>query len=172
LAENKSEVIAVRNINKQRVANINPLWTMYRHVSKFKVLKQTIVIEICRYLPSLKLKRWMYRHLLKMTVGEHTAFAYKVVPDIMYPEYIHIGQNSIVGYNTVLLTHEFLVDEFRTGKIYIGDNTMIGANVTVLPGVTIGSNVKVGAGCIVTKDIPNNALAYGNPLQIVNQRDK
>ena len=49
---------------------------------------------------------------------------------------------------------------------------MIGANVTVLPGVTIGSNVKVGAGCIVTKDIPNNALAYGNPLQIVNQRDK
>ena len=172
MAENKSEVIAVRNINKQRVANINPLWTMYRHVSKFKVLKQTIVIEICRYLPSLKLKRWMYRHLLKMTVGEHTAFAYKVVPDIMYPEYIHIGHNSIVGYNTVLLTHEFLVDEFRTGKIYIGNNTMIGANVTVLPGVTIGSNVKVGAGCIVTKDIPNNALAYGNPLQIVSQRDK
>jgi acetyltransferase-like isoleucine patch superfamily enzyme len=162
----------VRNINKQRVANINPLWTMYRHVSRFKVLKQTIVIELCRYLPSLKLKRWMYRHLLKMTVGEHTAFAYKVLPDIMYPEYICIGYNSIVGYNTVLLTHEFLVDEFRTGKIYIGNNTMIGANVTILPGVTIGSNVKVGAGCIVNKDIPNNVLAYGNPLQIVSQRDK
>lgn len=162
----------MRNINKQRVANINPLWTMYRHVSRFKVLKQTIVIELCRYLPSLKLKRWMYRHLLKMTVGEHTAFAYKVLPDIMYPEYICIGYNSIVGYNTVLLTHEFLVDEFRTGKIYIGNNTMIGANVTILPGVTIGSNVKVGAGCIVNKDIPNNVLAYGNPLQIVSQRDK
>lgn len=145
---------------------------MYRHVSRFKVLKQTIVIELCRYLPSLKLKRWMYRHLLKMTVGEHTAFAYKVLPDIMYPEYICIGYNSIVGYNTVLLTHEFLVDEFRTGKIYIGNNTMIGANVTILPGVTIGSNVKVGAGCIVNKDIPNNVLAYGNPLQIVSQRDK
>lgn len=162
----------MRNINKQRVANINPLWTMYRHVSRFKVLKQTIVIELCRYLPSLKLKRWMYRHLLKMTVGEHTAFAYKVLPDIMYPEYICIGYNSIVGFNTVLLTHEFLVDEFRTGKIYIGNNTMIGANVTILPGVTIGSNVKVGAGCIVNKDIPNNVLAYGNPLQIVSQRDK
>lgn len=88
MAENKSEVIVMRNVNKQRVANINPLWSMYRHVNRFKVLKQTIVIEICRYLPSLKLKRWMYRHLLKMTVGEHTAFAYKVVPDIMYPEYI------------------------------------------------------------------------------------
>lgn len=71
-----------------------------------------------------------------------------------------------------MLTHEFLVDEFRTGKICIGNNTMIGANVTILPGVTIGSNVKVGAGCIVTKDIPNHALAYGNPLQIVRQRDK
>lgn len=165
-------MIEVRNIKKQRVANTNPLWSMYRYVNKFKVIKQTIVIEICRYLPSLRLKRWLYSHLLKMTIGEHTAFAFKVVPDIMYPEYIHIGHNSIIGYNTVLLTHEFLVNEFRTGKIYIGDNTMIGANVTILPGVEIGSNVKVGAGSVITKDIPNNALAYGNPLQIVNQTDK
>lgn len=165
-------MIEVRNIKKQRVANINPLWSMYRHVDRFKILKQTIIIEISRYLPILKLKRWLYRHLLKMNIGEHTAFAFKVMPDIMYPEHIHIGHNSIIGYNTVLLTHEFLVDEFRIGKIYIGDNTMIGANVTILPGISIGSNVKVGAGSVVTKDIPDNALAYGNPIQIVNHTDK
>ena len=86
----------------------------------------------------------------------------KVVPDLLYPEYISIGENCVIGYNTTILTHEFLVDEFRTGRVQIGDNTLIGANVTILPGVSIGSNVKVGAGAVITKDIPDSALAYGN----------
>ena len=104
-----------------------------------------------------------------MKVGANTAFAYKVIPDILYPEYITIGKNCVVGYNTTILTHEFLVDEFRTGKVIIGNDTLIGANCTILPGVVIGSNVKVGAGAVVSKDIPDNAFAYGNPLHIVKQ---
>lgn len=141
---------------------------MYRYVRFVKIFKQTMIIEICRYLPIVKLKHWIYRKFLKMNIGAETAFAFKVVPDLLYPEYITIGKNCVIGYNTTILTHEFLVDEFKTGPVHIGDNTLIGANVTILPGVTIGNNVKIGAGSVVSKDIPDNTLAYGNPIQIKN----
>ncbi|MDG0843043.1 acyltransferase [Staphylococcus equorum] len=156
----------MRNLKKVKVKGNNPLWHMYRYVRYFKIFKQTIIIEICRYLPHVKLKHWVYRNLLKMNIGENTAFAFKVVPDLLYPEYISIGRNCVIGYNTTILTHEFLVDEFRTGCVQIGDNTLIGANVTILPGVSIGANVKVGAGTVISKDIPDSTLAYGNPMQI------
>lgn len=156
----------MRNLKKVKVKGNNPLWDMYRYIKYFKIFKQTIIIEICRYLPHVKLKRWVYCNLLKMNIGENTAFAFKVVPDLLYPEYISIGKNCVIGYNTTILTHEFLVDEFRTGRVQIGDNTLIGANVTILPGVSIGANVKVGAGTVISKDIPDSALAYGNPMQI------
>ncbi len=139
---------------------------MYRYVRIVKIFKQTVIIEICRYIPIVKLKHWIYRKFLKMNIGAETAFAFTVVPDLLYPEYITIGKNCVIGYNTTILTHEFLVDEFKTGPVHIGDNTLIGANVTILPGVTIGKNVKVGAGAVVSKDIPDNTLAYGNPIQI------
>ncbi|WP_436855132.1 acyltransferase [Staphylococcus caeli] len=156
----------MRNLKKQTVDGVNPLWRMYRYVKSMKMFKQTVLIEFCRYLPNVKLKHWIYRNWLKMNIGPHTAFAFKVVPDLLYPEYITIGRNCVIGYNTTILTHEFLVDTFTTGPVKIGDNTLIGANVTILPGVTIGNHVKIGAGSVVSKDIPDYALAYGNPIQI------
>lgn len=156
----------MRKLNKVTSTGPNPLWRMYQYVRGVKVFKQTIIIELCRYMPNLKLKRWIYQNLLKMNIGTNTAFAFKVVPDIIRPEFITIGNNCVIGYNSTILTHEFLVEEYRTGLVQIGDNTLIGANVTILAGVTIGSNVKVGAGTVVAKDIPDNAIAYGNPMQI------
>jgi len=50
--------------------------------------------------------------------------------------------------------------------VTIGDNVWIGGNCIILPGVTIGKNVTIGAGSIVTKDIPDNVLAFGNPCEI------
>lgn len=157
----------MRNLKKQQVQGKNPLWHMYRFVKGMKMFKQTLIIEVCRYLPNVKLKHWAYRKLLKMDIGAHTAFAFKVVPDLLYPEYITIGKNCVIGYNSTILTHEFLVGAFTTGPVKIGDHTLIGANVTILPGVTIGNHVKIGAGSIVSKDIPDHALAYGNPIQII-----
>lgn len=53
--------------------------------------------------------------------------------------------------------------------ITVGNNVWIGGNVVVLPGVTIGNNVVIGAGSIVTKDIPDNMLAYGNPCKVIRK---
>lgn len=49
----------------------------------------------------------------------------------------------------------------------IGDNVWIGGNTVVLPGITIGNNVTIGAGSVVTKDIPDKVLAFGNPCKII-----
>jgi len=50
--------------------------------------------------------------------------------------------------------------------VSIGDKVWIGGNSIIFPGVTIGNNVSIGAGSVVTKDIPDNVLAYGNPCNI------
>lgn len=51
--------------------------------------------------------------------------------------------------------------------INIGENVWIGANATVLSGVTIGKNSVIGAGSVVTKDIPENVVAVGNPCRVL-----
>ncbi len=106
-------------------------------------------------------------NLLKMNVGKQTSFALMVMPDIMFPEKITVGKNSIIGYNTTILAHEYLIHEYRTGFVTIGDEVMIGANTTILPGVTIGSGAVVSAGTLVHKDVPAGAFVGGNPMQVI-----
>lgn len=56
-----------------------------------------------------------------------------------------------------------------TKPVNIGDNVWIGGNSIILPGVTIGNNVTIGAGSVVTKSIPNNVLAFGNPCEVIKE---
>ena len=53
--------------------------------------------------------------------------------------------------------------------VRIGDDVWLGGNVTVLPGVTIGNNVVVGAGAVVTRDVPDNCVVCGVPARMVKQ---
>lgn len=155
----------MRRTTRTPVNGPNPLWRLYKTVSFLKVLRNTIIIETGRLIPSMQLKRQLYQ-LTGMSIGPHTSIAYKVTPDIMFPELITIGSNCVIGFHSTLLCHEYLVHEYRTGPIIIGDEVMIGANAIVLPGVTIGDGAVIGAGCVVSKDIPAGAFAFSNPLQI------
>jgi len=56
-----------------------------------------------------------------------------------------------------------------TKSVKIGNNTWIGGNAVICPGVTIGDNVTIGAGSVVTKSIPSNVLAFGNPCKVIKQ---
>lgn len=87
---------------------------------------------------------------------------------------VYIGDNVMIGPNTLITTvgHPLSPKGRRAHmaqatEIHIGNDVWLGGNVTVLPGVTIGNNVVVGAGAVVTKDIPDNSLALGVPARVV-----
>lgn len=95
---------------------------------------------------------------------------------------ITIGDNVLFGPNVSLYTpnHAFHAGERKDGweqslPITIGNNVWLGGSVTVIGGVTIGKNTIIGAGSVVTKDIPADVLAVGNPCKVVrkiNEQDK
>ena len=89
---------------------------------------------------------------------------------------IYIGENSLIGHNVVLATLNHNVDPYNRADlfpkpIHIGKRVWIGSGSTVLPGVTIGDNSIVGAGSIVTKDIPPNTIYAGNPAKFIKNID-
>ncbi|GAA5417187.1 2,3,4,5-tetrahydropyridine-2,6-dicarboxylate N-acetyltransferase [Paraliobacillus ryukyuensis] len=157
----------MRNTKRYKVDGANSLWHIYKTVPFLKVMKNFIVIQVARYTPFLAMKNWLYRNFLQMKVGENTSFALMVMLDIMFPEKITVGSNSVIGYNTTLLAHEYLIKEYRLGAIKIGNEVMIGANTTVLPGVTIGDGAVVSAGTVVHKDVPAGAFVAGNPMRVI-----
>ncbi|MEC2071223.1 acyltransferase [Alkalihalophilus marmarensis] len=159
-----------RKTESYPVKTANSLWHIYRTVPFFKVVKNFIVIQIARYTPFLKVKNWLYRTFLRMRVGPETAVALMVMMDVMFPERISIGRNTIIGYNTTILAHEYLIKEYRLGDVVIGDEVMIGANTTILPGVTIGDGAVISAGTLVHRDVPAGAFVGGNPMQMIKER--
>lgn len=89
---------------------------------------------------------------------------------------ITIGDNVLLGLNVSLYTpnHAFDAEERIEGleqvlPISIGDNVWLGGSVTVVGGVTIGENTVIGAGSVVTKDIPANELVAGNPCRMIRE---
>lgn len=162
----------MRNTKRYFVKNSNSLWQIYKTVSFWKVVKNFIIIQISRYTPFLGVKNWLYRTFLRMKIGEKTAFALMVMPDVMFPEKITVGKNCIIGYNTTILAHEYLIKEYRTGDVVIGDEVMIGANTTILPGVTIGDKAIVSAGSLIHKDVPPGAFVGGNPMKVIYTKEE
>ncbi|MCA0758113.1 acyltransferase [Paenibacillus sp. N4] len=161
----------MRKVERYPVTGPNALWQVYSTVSRVKSVRNFIFIQLARYCPVLPLKNWIYRRILGMKVGKHTAFALMVMVDVFFPERISVGHNSIIGYNTTILTHEYLIEEYRLGDVKIGSHVMIGANTTILPGVTIGDHAVVAAGSLVHKDVPAYAFVGGNPMREIRRGD-
>lgn len=90
---------------------------------------------------------------------------------------ITIGDGTLIGHNVVLATlnHGISPDERHDlfpAPIHIGKNVWIGANATVLPGVTIGDNAVIAAGAVVTKDVPANVVVAGVPAKVIRKTEK
>lgn len=160
----------MRKVTRFPVEGPNALWQVYSTVSYMKAIRNFIAIQAARYCPILPLKNWIYHRILGMKVGKHTAFALMVMVDVFFPEKITIGENSIIGYNTTILTHEYLIKEYRLGEVHIGNHVMIGANTTILPGVTIGDYAVVAAGTVVHKDVAPHSFVGGNPMQVIERK--
>lgn len=157
----------MRRTERYPVQGANSLWHIYKTVPFWKVAKNFLVIQTARYTPFLPMKNWLYRQFLGMKIGKETSFALMVMPDVMFPERIQVGDNTVIGYNTTILAHEYLIEEYRLGDVLIGDRVMIGANSTILPGIKIGDGAIVSAATLVHKDVPAGAFVGGNPMKII-----
>ena len=109
--------------------------------------------------------------------GSHTHLGNKVYANfnltLVDDTHIYIGDNVMFGPNVTLCTAGHPIEpELRrqvyqyTFPIHIEENVWIGAGVIVLPGVTIGKNSVIGAGSVVTRDIPENVVAMGTPCRV------
>lgn len=90
--------------------------------------------------------------------------------------HIYIGSNTMIGPNVTIATagHPILPELRKqayqfNAPVHIGKNCWLGAGVIVLPGITIGDNSVIGAGSVVTKDIPENVVAVGNPCRVLRE---
>lgn len=118
--------------------------------------------------------------------GHHVHFGKNVYANfnltLVDDTHIYVGDYTMFGPNVTVATagHPILPELRQQGyqynaSVHIGRNCWIGAGVVIVPGVTIGDNVVVGAGSIVTKDLPDNVVAVGNPCKVlreVNEHDK
>lgn len=89
---------------------------------------------------------------------------------------VTFGDNVFIAPNCVFSTSGHAIDSEQRGRgleiawpITVGDNVWIGANVSVLPGVTIGSDTIIGAGSVVNRDIPSGVIAAGNPCKVIRK---
>lgn len=102
-----------------------------------------------------------------LTVGSDCGFSGTVIGCFSQ---IAIGDHVRCGANTLITDGDWHPDDPRAGSpmpVHIGDHVWLGVDVIVLKGVTIGRNSVIGAGSVVTKDVPENVVAAGNPCRVI-----
>ena len=87
---------------------------------------------------------------------------------------IIIGHNFRMGPNSGLISSNHALSDYdehtKENPILIGNNVWLGMNVVVMPGVSIGNNVAVGANSVVTKNLPSDVIAAGNPCRVIRKK--
>lgn len=115
----------------------------------------------------VKIKYLDYTKIWGMDVHPTCNFSLSAKFDRLYPKGIHIGAYTYVAFGAVILCHD------RTRGLYldtcIGENCFIGARSIILPGLHIGNCCIVGAGSVVTKDVPDKCAVVGNPARIIRE---
>lgn len=138
--------------------------------------------KVCQRVRLLLANQQQYIDILRekgVQIGENCEI-YKGVFWGSEPYLISIGNHVRITKDVKFITHDGGVWIFREreapdkdliGRIRVGDNVHIGMNSIIMPGVTIGNNVVVGCGAVVTKDIPDNVIVAGVPAKVIKTSD-
>lgn len=118
----------------------------------------------------LWLRTWYFRSLYGMDIAPDVRISFKARLDKTNPRCIKIGSKTYVAFDSIILSHDYATR--RHGGAYaektrIGANCFIGCGAIILPGVSIGDQVIIGAGSVVTRDVPAHSIVGGNPARVL-----
>lgn len=116
---------------------------------------------------SIMRTRWWYFRLLGMDIDKTSYISPYARLDHTYPKGVHIGRHSAIASGCRVMTHDFS-RKIHTDT-WIGEYCLIGIDAIVLPGIRIGDHSVVGAGSVVTKDVPPHTIVAGNPAKIIKE---
>ncbi|MDR9412070.1 MAG: acyltransferase [Haloquadratum sp.] len=159
-----------RAVTRHADATPGPALTRWNELrSPLRVVWNYLWLTLARVAPSLRMRRVALR-AMGVRVGARVCWGLEATADVFFPELITLGADVTVGYDAVLLAHEFLTDEHRTGEVRIEAGAMIGAKAVVLPGVTVGAGAQVAANSLVTEDVPPGTTVMGVPAAVVQRQ--
>lgn len=111
-----------------------------------------------------------------MKVGKNSNFQDGIIYDPSHCWLISIGDNVTIAPRVHILCHDastkFTLGYTKIGRVSTGNNVFVGANTTILPGVFIGDNCIIGANSVLTRSIPSNSVAVGNPCKVIKSYDE
>ncbi len=164
------EIIRVLNLTKDAIRAYNQIQPT-RLEEREKAIRK--IIGKCGVKPFFN-QPFLCDYGVNIRVGDRFFANFNLT--VLDEAYVTIGDDVFIGPNVSLYTACHSTDpvERNTRRewaepITIGNNVWIGGSVTVLPGVTIGDNCTIGAGSVVTKDIPANSIAVGNPCRVIKK---
>lgn len=119
----------------------------------------------------LWLRTWYFRSIYGMKIAPDVQISFKARLDKTNPRCLEIGEKTYIAFDSIILAHDFATR--RHGGSFeqvtrIGANCFIGCGSIILPGVSIGDHVIVGAGSVVTKDVPAHSIVGGNPAKVLS----
>ncbi len=144
----------------------------HKQLYRWQWLRSIIINKWAMGLPHINtpLRRFLLR-LGGINMGKGSFVGMHGYFDDLCTHRITIGDNVTISFQVTLVAHGPKSDPSNM-DIVIEDGAYVGCHVTILPGVTIGKKAGVGAGSVVTKDVPPGAVAVGNPARILRQESE
>jgi len=114
----------------------------------------------------LTLRSRYFRVLYGIDIADDARISFKARIDKTNPKGLSIGSKTYVAFDAIILSHDFSTRR-HDARTVIGSYCFIGCGAIILPNVTIGDHVIVGAGSVVTKDVPSHCAVAGNPAKVI-----
>ena len=126
-----------------------------------------VKIRNCIRLVAIFIRYFILTRIYGMDISRTARISFGAKLDKTNPKGIHIGEESFVASGAVILSHDFCRN--KHADTYIGTRCFIGVNTVIMCGIRIGDNCVIGAGAIVTEDVPSNCILAGNPAKIIRE---
>ncbi len=139
-----------------------------------KHLRAALFLLPALFSPTSSLRAAFHR-LRGVDLAPDVEVGYEVLFDNLFPERVHVGSGATISARSTILSHDEAKAYAWGGReivadTYIGDGAFLGVAAVILPGVRIGARSIIGAGAIVTHDVPQETIAVGIPARVIRRR--